>query len=412
MGVACAGMVEGRGERGVGKTREGAVIEALGAYLRRTVERGGWGPVEILSGPRGLRLPSARATVAVVEGARPGWWTRAACTHGAMRPAFQGGVGGAEIGRGPRRLTILDRWDPSAVPSTPGDFEVLAITTTYNELDVIEDLLARLRSETVRVHVVDNWSTDGTFEVAAERAETDKGVTVERFPADGPSPYFELEKILSHVEDLAHHCGAAWVISHDADEVRESPWPGVPLRRALWCAEWWGFNCVDHSVLNFRPVDETWEHARGVIPAGRKLLDAFDWFEFGTHHAHFRQQKTWKPQPEPVHFASSGGHDASFANQHVFPYRFLLRHYPIRSTAHGRRKVLQERQGRWSPSERAKGWHVHYDAYSESSSFLWDAASLHRFTTLSALDEEYLVERLTGAGLPENPFDGEAVGTW
>lgn len=297
---------------------------------------------------------------------------------------------------------VFDRWEPSAVAPTPEAFDVLAIVTTFNEADIVEDLLSRLRDDRLRVHVIDNWSTDETFGIVTTRAAQDAGITFERFPADAPPPYFELEKLLGRVEEVAHRSGADWVVNHDADEVRQSPWAGVSLRRALFCVERFGFNCVDHVVMNFRPIGERWE-------GKARLEDAFFWFEFGDHHAAFRQQKAWKPQPEPVRFASSGGHDAEFLGKRVFPYRFLLRHYPIRSTAHGRRKVLTERKGRFSPEEREKGWHVHYDHYSETSEFLWKPEALHRFTTLEDLDRRLLVERLSAAALPANPFPGESV---
>ncbi len=377
------------------------VVRACAHYLERVLHDADAGQAEVLWHP--FATPSAAAAVTVRVGPRTRWWDDVAARRSSSHVAFRG-----PAGRGPAALarrvpvTIFDRWDPRSVAPTPPEFDVLALVATFNEADIVGDLLSRLRDDGIRVHLCDNWSTDGTFDIAESRARSDKGITVERFPKDAPPSYFELEKLLTRVEELAHASGADWVVNHDADEVRQSPWAGVSLRRALWCVEQFGFNCIDHVVMNFRPVDEHWE-------GSGRLQDAFGWFEFGDHHAAFRQQKAWKPQPEPVRFASSGGHDAAFPGRRVFPYRFLLRHYPIRSTAHGRRKVLTERLGRFSPEEREKGWHVHYDHYSESSEFLWAPGSLHRFTTLQDLDRHLLVERLTAAALPANPFPGESV---
>ncbi len=377
------------------------VVRAFGAYLERTLSESNAGHCEVLAHP--LALLSPGATVWVRAGASPAWWDQLCARRAGARVAFRGSAG-----RGPGAaaqrlaLTVFDRWDPSSVPSTPKEFDVLAIVTTFNEADVVGGLLTRLRADGIRVHLIDNWSTDATFDIVAKRAAYDPGVTLERFPLDAPPAYFELEKLLSRVEHVAHRSGADWVIHHDADEVRQSPWSGVSLRRGLWCVEQFGFNCVDHVVMNFRPVDERWHGTS-------ELQEAFEWFEFGDHHAAFRQQKAWKPQPVPVRCAATGGHNAEFPGRRVFPYRFLLRHYPIRSTAHGRRKVLVERRRRFSPEERARGWHVHYDQYSEHSTFLWAPVSLHRFTTLDDLDRRLLVERLSAAALPANPFPGESV---
>jgi hypothetical protein len=59
---------------------------------------------------------------------------------------------------------------------------------------------------------------------------------------------------------------------------------------------------------------------------------------------------------------------------------FLLRHYPIRSAEHGRRKVLAERIERFAAEERAGGWHVQYDHYADGTDYL------HERETLTAYD--------------------------
>ncbi|MGH8989449.1 MAG: hypothetical protein ACRDXC_12790 [Acidimicrobiales bacterium] len=377
------------------------VVRGFARYLERTLHDADAGRAELLWHP--FTMPSAAAAVTIRVGPSLARWDDLGALHARSHVSVRGWAG-----RGPKGsawrfpVTVFDRWDPSVVAPTPSGFDVLAIVTTFNEADIVDDLLARLRADAIRVRLIDNWSTDGTFAAATDRAAKDSGITVERFPQDSPPAYFELEKLLTRVEEIAHSSGADWIVNHDADEIRQSPWARVPLRRALWCVEQFGFNCIDHVVMNFRPVDERWE---GKGP----LQDAFTWFEFGDHHASFRQQKAWKPQREPVRFASSGGHDAVFPGKRVFPYRFLLRHYPIRSSAHGRRKVLTERQGRFSPEEREKGWHVHYDHYSETSEYLWRPETLQRFTTLPDLDRRLLVERLSAAALPANPFPGEPV---
>jgi hypothetical protein len=373
----------------------GALVDAFAHYLERTLGEARAGRVAVLADneapPRGTAV-----VVATGHASRRWLWYLRARHH--LRVAFRAtaGSGGVEV-----PLTVLDRWDPTRLAPTPEGFDVLAVMTTFNEADIVEGIVAGLRRDGVRVHVVDNWSTDGTDEIVGRLSHRDRGVTVERFPSDGPSAHFELERLLTRVEEVAHASGAHWVVNHDADEIRQSPWPGVSLRRGLYAVDRFGFNCVDHTVLNFRPTSEAeWD---GTAP----LDGALRWFEFGTAPAHFIQRKAWKPQAEPARFAWSGGHDTLFEGRRVFPYKFVTRHYPIRSSAHGRRKVLNERQARWSPEERARGWHTHYDGYSASSSFVWDAATLH---AAGDLDGHLLVQRLSGAGLAGNPFEGEGPG--
>ncbi len=293
-------------------------------------------------------------------------------------------------------LTIFDHWDPRAVASRPVTFDVLVVVTAFNEADVIEQLLERLTAGGIRVHVIDNWSSDATPEILAAFATRGR-VTFERFPAPGPSGHFELGRLLRRVEEVAADSGADWVIHHDADEIRESPWPDVPLIDALWAVQQWGYNCIDHTVFNFRPVDNSWS-------PGDDLASSFPWCQFGDTPADFLQIKGWKPQSTRLTMAENAGHQVMFEGRRVFPYKFLLRHYSIRSQEHGERKILRERQPRWSPEERAKGWHVHYDHYNEETSFLWGRDGLLRFATV---DDRYLLERLSGVGMPNNPWEGE-----
>lgn len=110
----------------------------------------------------------------------------------------------------------------------------------------------------------------------------------------------------------------------------------------------WGFNCVDHAAVDFRPADDTWR-------PGDDLDGAFDWFEFASSHARFTLLEAWRPQTAPVVNAETGGHRADFAGRRVFPYKFPIRHYPLRSAAHARRKLFAKRRDRWDPEERAKG---------------------------------------------------------
>jgi hypothetical protein len=75
-----------------------------------------------------------------------------------------------------------------------------------------------------------------------------------------------------------------------------------------------------------------------------------------------------------------------------------MKHYPIRSQAHGERKVFTERANRWNEAERSLGWHRQYDEIGTTGSFLRDAASLEHATG-AEFHEKYLIERLSGIGV-------------
>ena len=65
----------------------------------------------------------------------------------------------------------------------------------------------------------------------------------------------------------------------------------------------------------------------------------------------------------------------------MHPERWVTKHYPIRSQAHGEAK-MRERLGRFDPAEKAKGWHVQYKGMEAPGyNFLRDAETLEPWTT-------------------------------
>ena len=313
-----------------------------------------------------------------------------------LKPTFLGWTATTAAGRAKTTaMAIVDRVVGSAPAAAPSGFRVTAIMAVYNESDVVGPAIEALIGDGVLVHVIDNWSTDGTDLIA--RRYLGRGViAVERFP-ERPSGTFDLLPLLGRVEEVAAASDTDWVIVHDADERRTPPWAGMSLRDGLWAVDRSGFSAVDHTVMNFRPVDD------GYTP-GSSFEDHFPWFEFGTTPDMLLQVKAWRRTPGTVvDLRTTGGHDATFAGRRIFPYKFVLKHYPIRSQEHGERKVFVDRGGRWNASERAKGLHVHYDQIVPGQAFLRDPASLARFDPATGY-ATYLGEIVAGAGLaPDVP---------
>ena len=286
-------------------------------------------------------------------------------------------------------LAVLDGPAPTEIPPPPA-FRVVALMPTYNEEDVVEDAILSLAAEGIETYVIENWSTDATLSlVEGLRGRGVRGV--ERFPSGGPTPRYEWRSILERMEELALTLEADWFLHVDADERLKSPWPGVSLRDAIAYVDRCGFNCVDNTVIVFQPIDCAFQ--------GGSVERYFRFFEFGRSWADFNQQKAWKNLRVPIVRADSGGHHTKFEGRRIYPFKFLLKHYPIRSQAHGERKVHRDRVARWSAHERELGWHVHYEAVGPEHCFLRDPAELRRFEE-EDFNTELLIERLSGIGVP------------
>lgn len=245
----------------------------------------------------------------------------------------------------------------------PRSFTVTALMSAHNEADIIGQVIADLVAQGISVFLLDHGSTDGTL--AEAEPYVGRGLlAVESLPLTGGGSW---EAVLRRKEALALELESDWFLHADADEFRESPWPGVNLLHGIRKVDALGYNAIDFEVLNFPPTDDRFR-------PGDDVRAAFQSYEPGAPLDKI-QVRCWKKGNHPVDLVSLGGHDASFPDRRVFPIRFILRHYPIRSQAHGERKVLSERPPRFG-SERARGWHLQYDGIREGHCFIRDPATL------------------------------------
>src|ERR1051325_7764897 len=276
----------------------------------------------------------------------------------------------------------------------PADFRVVAFMAAYNEEDIIVQSITKWTDQGVRVHMLENWSTDGTYDLAKE-LETRLPVTVERFPKEGPSEYFDWGAMLGRMESLSKEIEADWFVRRGADEVLASPWPGISYRDGLYLVDQWGFNCVDHTIVEFHPVDDEFK-------TGMDHENYFRHFDF-KHLSHPRQRKAWKNFGQPISTIPSAGHDVVFNGRRIFPFKFLLKHYSFRSQSHGEKKVFRERKARWNPKERSRGWHIHYDSMQAGHRFVQSASQKEIFDEAD-FNETYLVDRLPATGTHRKIF--------
>ena len=196
-------------------------------------------------------------------------------------------------------------------------FRVLAVIPAFNEADVIYHSIGALIAEGVDVYLIDHESTDGTAEAA--RPWLDRGlVHIERFPEDAGYPERNRREmvwrdILSRVQDVSEMVSADWYVFSNADEFRESPWPGVTLAEGLREVGELGYNAVNFELFDFRPVDDSF--VPGDDPRNTSATMK------GPCHYDFSQIKAWKCQPGPVDLVPHGGHDLLFDGKRVFQSR-------------------------------------------------------------------------------------------
>ncbi len=286
-------------------------------------------------------------------------------------------------------LAVIDR-SLGVISEPPPEFRVHAMMGSYNERDIVVAAVRHLRRQDVEVTVLDDWSTDGSWELLQDRFAGDPGVSCIR-NREQPGTTFDWKKHLARKAEVGLASGADWLIHQDADELRESPWPGVSLRQSCWHAQTLGFNAIDHTVLDFRPVVEGFsEHQDPDL--------FFRHFEWGRRPGHFLQVKVWRNEGQSPGYDLTAGHSVDFPGLRISPYKHLLRHYSLRSQEQAIRKVVHERLPRYPQAARAGGLHRQYDGFDADDPWAWSADDLEAWDP-PTFRRELLVERLSGVGI-------------
>lgn len=272
---------------------------------------------------------------------------------------------------------------------------VQAIITLYNEEDIVEHTIKNLLSQGVDVHIIDNCSTDHSLKkVKKIRKLYPTRITFESFPKNKKDHNkYNWEDLLNRVDEVASLSSYEWIVHHDADEIRKSPFPQLNLQDAISQIDQLGYNLIDHTVIDFRPTVDTSGYKESENPER-----FFRHYEFGNRPGHFQQLKAWKNENERVNLSLSGGHKAVKNVPRVYPLKFLIKHYPLRSVSQARRKIFLERKPRLNKIEKERGWHSQYNSYKETDEFIWDELKLEKFHPVMYWQEKF-VEQLSGIGI-------------
>ena len=263
-----------------------------------------------------------------------------------------------------------------AAPS--GDtLPITAIMQVYNEGDIIYHVIRDFVEQGIQVYFIDHHSTDNTVQEAEKWLG--KGlIKIETFPDDSgfdiPKDVFSLRYMLARKEQLVAELGPGWYIHTEADEFRESPWPALNLREGIERVDAEGYNAINFRLYDFKPTNNS-------FPAGEDVRSYLMHYDPLIISQNAIQIKAWKYSGETdLNLWRSGGHDVHFTGRKLYPIPFILRHYSIRSQAHGEKKVFAERRDRFDQEEREALWHLHYDSIKKTNQrYVYPAKKLIRY---------------------------------
>lgn len=243
--------------------------------------------------------------------------------------------------------------------------KIQAFLPVLDEADVLPHVLRHLHEQGCAVHVIDGWSTDGSWEIAHPRNEV--GVAVERFPAEGRDAIQRCGELLKRVEDLAAASDADWCLLTDADEWRRSAVAGETLAQMCERVDREGFNAVDFRVFQFYCTSDEWQFNQDKSP--ERFFGHYDETDCISR---IPNRKLWKNVGRVC--LGGGGHEVMFPGMRAIKAG-VMKHYPFRTPQQAKAKI-ELRLARRCTEEHARGWGSHYDQYPPDFPFCWDPAKL------------------------------------
>ncbi|HUK51024.1 MAG TPA: glycosyltransferase family 2 protein [Terriglobales bacterium] len=237
----------------------------------------------------------------------------------------------------------------------------------YNESDIIESVVLHLISQGIQLVILDNGSTDGSYESCSKFLG--RGVSsLERLATDR----LDFDLLIAKLYEMALKERPDWVLLSAADEFLESPYSHLSLQDAIESENQKGYNMVQFNNFEFWPTEKDENSHESDVRKRLKYYTFNDDLQF----------RAWKTCPG-ITVTGTAGHYPVFPDKvrvQIPRTKYILRHYRIRSYQHGLKKVFSERLPRYSSEERRKGRHVHYDNFmQEKRFFIINSANLNKY---------------------------------
>jgi len=209
-------------------------------------------------------------------------------------------------------LAVMGNNQQPKICPAPDDFRAISIMTASNDEDIILSSLNHLISNGIEVYVINYGSNDSTGELA--RSLLGKGVIgVEDIHIESSASSSQDERLLNKITEISKMLKADWFIHQNANELRESPWPSASLKDTIYYVDQRGFNCIDHTVLNFYPVGDDFRPGSD--------FSAYKYFDLVTDPNQSRQVNVWKHLDQHVHLSPEGDYNIDFEDAYAHELR-------------------------------------------------------------------------------------------
>ena len=208
--------------------------------------------------------------------------------------------------------------------------KIIGMLSTYNDEDIISEVIENLLSQGIELVILDNGSKDKTFDIC--KKFLNKGVLD---LIQHKTDTFQGNLILRMLYDMAFRYSPEWVIKVDSDEFLESGIKNVTLKEAIEKIDSENYNLIQFDQFNFFMTDADNENANSI----KKRLTYYSCVGDFLYRA-------WKYFPG-IRIGGEGGHYPIFPEGYlyrIYPKKFVLRHYTFRNKIHAEKKMEESKK--------------------------------------------------------------------
>ncbi len=209
--------------------------------------------------------------------------------------------------------------------------KIIGMLSVYNDGDIIKEVIEHLLTQNLELVVLDNGSTDGSFEIC--RKFQDKGILqLNQFQTDTFNEFLVYRMLYDMT--IAHN--PDWVVKIDSDEFLESGISKMNLKDTIIQVDKEGYNLIQFDRFDFFMTDDDKKNSDSIKNKLRYYSCQGDFL-----------YRSWKYIPG-ITIGGSNGHYPVFPGgigYNIFSKKFVLRHYPFRSKEQSKKKISGRLRG-------------------------------------------------------------------
>jgi len=208
--------------------------------------------------------------------------------------------------------------------------KIIGMLSVYNDGNIINEVIEHLLSQNLELVVLDNGSTDGSFEIC--RKFQDKGILqLKQFQTETYNQFLVYRMLYDMT--IAHN--PDWVVKIDSDEFLESGISKMNLKDAIIQVDKEGYNLIQFDRFDFFMTDDDKKNSDSIKNKLRYYSCQGDFL-----------YRSWKYIPGIT--LGTNGHYPVFPGgigYKIYSKKFVLRHYPFRSKEQAKKKISGRLRG-------------------------------------------------------------------